>query len=69
LSGVIYDRKDGSRNQEPGFIAEDVEKIIPNVITYKDGKAEGITYTKIIAYLVESIKSLNNEIKEIKGVN
>jgi hypothetical protein len=39
------------------------------VITYKDGRVEGITYTKIIAYLVESIKSLNNEIKEIKGVN
>lgn len=69
LTGVVYDRKDGSRNCEPGFIAEDVEKIIPNVITYKDGRADGITYTKIIAYLVESIKSLNKEIKEIKGVD
>lgn len=68
LTGVIYDRKDGSRDQEPGFIAEDVEKIIPNVITYKNGRAEGITYTKIIAYLVESVKSLNKEIKELKGV-
>jgi hypothetical protein len=69
LSGFTYDRKDGSRYNEPGLIAEEVEKIIPNVITYKDGRVEGITYTKIIAYLVESIKSLNNEIKEIKGVN
>jgi hypothetical protein len=68
LSGVIYDRKDGSRNQEPGLIAEDVEKVIPNVITYKDGKAEGITYTKLVAYLIESIKSLNKEIEELKGV-
>lgn len=68
LSGVIYDRKDGSRTQEPGLIAEDVEKVIPNVITYKEGKAEGITYTKLVAYLIESIKSLNNEIKEMKGV-
>ena len=68
LSGVVYDRKDGSRNQEPGLIAEEVEKIIPNVITYKEGKPEGITYTKLVAYLIESIKSLNNEIKELKGV-
>lgn len=68
LSGVIYDRKDGSRNQEPGLIAEDVEKVIPNVITYKNGKPEGITYTKLVAYLIESVKYLNNEIKELKGV-
>ena len=65
LSGFIYDRKDGSRYNEPGLIAEEVEKILPNVITYKDGKVEGITYTKIIAYLVEAIKTLD---KEIKGV-
>lgn len=69
LTGVIYDRKDGSKDREPGLIAEEVEKIIPNVITYKNGRAEGITYTKLIAYLIESVKSLNKEIKEIKGVN
>ena len=65
LSGFTYDRKDGSRYNEPGLIAEEVEKVIPNVITYKDGRVEGITYTKIIAYLIEAIKTLD---KEIKGV-
>jgi hypothetical protein len=68
LTGVVYDRKDGSRNNEPGLIAEDVEKIIPNVITYKNGKVDGITYTKLVVYLIESIKSLKQEIKEMKGV-
>jgi hypothetical protein len=63
LSGFTYDRKDGSRYNEPGLIAEEVEKIIPNVITYKDGRVEGITYTKIIAYLIEAIKTLDKEIK------
>jgi hypothetical protein len=68
LQGYIYDRKDGSRTNEPGLIAEEVEKVIPGVITYIDGKVNGITYTKLIAYLVESVKELNNEIRQLKGV-
>jgi hypothetical protein len=67
LTGVVYDRKDGSRMAEPGLLAEEVEKIIPNVITYKDGKADGITYTKLTAYLVEAVKMLNTQIMELKG--
>lgn len=66
LTGVIYDRKDGSRIREPGLIAEDVEKIIPNVITYRDGKIDGITYTKIIAYLIESVKTLNKKLEHMQ---
>lgn len=68
LNAYTYDRKDGSKQNEPGLIAEEVEKVLPNIITYLDGKVEGITYTKLIAYLVESVKSLNNEIKQLKGV-
>jgi hypothetical protein len=67
LVGVTYDRKDGSYKDEPGFIAEDVEKIIPEVVTKNDnGDIYGIRYTKIIAYLVESIKTLKSEIDELK---
>jgi hypothetical protein len=69
LSGVIYDRKDGSSNNEPGFIAEDVLKILPNLVTSdKNGNAEGIRYTKVVAYLVEAIKELKQEIDTLKGV-
>lgn len=67
LTGVVYDRKDGSRMSEPGLLAEEVEKIIPNIITYKDGKVDGITYTKLTAYLVEAVKMLNSQIMELKG--
>lgn len=62
LSGVIYDRKDGSAIEEPGLIAEDVAKILPNVV-----KDDGITYTKLTAYLIEAVKELTNEINILKG--
>lgn len=61
LSGVTYDRKDGSSIMEAGLIKEDVEKILPNVV-----KGEGIQYTKLTAYLIEAVKSLTKEINDLK---
>jgi hypothetical protein len=66
LVGVTYDRKDGTKKSEAGLIAEQVAPIIPNVVTYKDGKPEGINYTKLSAYLIEAVKSLKNEIDMLK---
>ena len=67
LVGVTYDRKDGSQKNEPGLIAEDVYKVIPELVQLKDGKPFGIHYTKLGAYLVECIKSLQSEIDELNG--
>jgi len=67
LVGVTYDRKDGSSKDEAGLIAEEVADVIPNIVTYKDDKPEGINYTKLGAYLVEAIKELKDEIKQLKG--
>lgn len=62
LVGVTYDRKDGSVKGEAGLIKEEVEKIIPNIVA-----GDGINYTKLTAYLVEAIKELKEEIKQLKG--
>jgi len=67
LQGWIYDRKDGSIKNEPGLIAEDVEKIIPEVVSKdNDGKPNSIAYQRIVAYLIESIKELKTEIDDLK---
>jgi len=68
LAAYTYDRKDGSSKNEAGLIAEDVNEIIPNLVTLdKDGKPYGIQYTKLTAYLVEAVKSLKEEIDRLKG--
>jgi hypothetical protein len=66
LKGVTYDRKDGTSQNEAGLIAEQVNKILPNLVT-KDakGKPTGIHYTKLTAYLIEAVKSLQSEIDEL----
>lgn len=67
LVGVIYDRKDGSSKNEAGLIAEETDKILPNLVTKDNqGNPEGINYTKITAYLIEAIKTLKADIDELK---
>jgi hypothetical protein len=67
LKGVIYDRKDGSRKDEPGLIAEDVNQYLPNLVSTKDGIIEGISYTRLIAYLIEAVKELKTELEVLKS--
>jgi hypothetical protein len=67
LMGVTYDRKDGSSKNEAGLIAEDVAKVLPNIVSDKEGKPEGIQYTKLTAYLIECIKELNAKIERLEG--
>jgi hypothetical protein len=68
LNGVTYDRKDGTTKNEAGLIAEDVFKILPNLVTLnKEGNPEGINYTKLTAYLIEAVKELKNELDLLKG--
>ena len=67
LTGVTYDRTDINKH-EAGLIAEDVYKHAPDLVALdKNGKPYGIHYTKISAYLIECIKSLQVEINELKG--
>ena len=68
LVGVTYDRKD-NKEHEAGLIAEDVNKVLPDLVS-KDlnGDPHGIKYSKLTAYLIEAIKSLKQEINDLKKV-
>lgn len=67
LNGYIYDRKDGTRKNEAGLIAEEVDSVIPNIVSKNSqGQPESIAYQRLVAYLVESIKELKAEIERLK---
>jgi hypothetical protein len=67
LTGVTYDRKD-TNEHEAGLIAEHVEQVLPLLVSYDDdGTVNGVKYTKMIAYLIEAVKSLKAEIDELKN--
>lgn len=57
----IKDNKDNV-----GFIAQEVEQIIPSIVSDTD-EYKAIAETKIIAYLVGAIQELDKELKELEN--
>ena len=69
--------KDNNK-QDVGFIAQEVEEVIPEVVQTKkgfintDGEEEGIedmktiSYPKLIPYLVDTIQELTKRIEELE---
>jgi hypothetical protein len=57
LRGVSYDLK-GSGKHEVGVIAEEVGKVVPELVTYENnGKdARGVDYSRLTALLIEATK-------------
>jgi len=59
LTGVTYLRKDYNNSKEyMGLIAQDVEKVIPQVVGQLDD-IKTVAYGNIVALLIESIKELH----------
>jgi hypothetical protein len=70
LNPVTYDRKNNISKNEAGLIAEEVVNILPNIVT-KDGNGnpEGINYTKLSVYLIDAVKTLKQEIEDLRNGN
>tara|TARA_B000000475_G_scaffold272122_1_gene272026 strand:- start:16938 stop:22325 length:5388 start_codon:yes stop_codon:yes gene_type:complete len=66
LQGVLYTNK-FTKNRHAGLIAQDVKKIIPEVVVEDDENILGIEYGNMIGFIVESIKELTFEIKNMKS--
>ena len=50
-----------TNEHEIGMIAEEVEKVFPEAIWYKDGKVEGLKLLPLIALTVKAIQELKLE--------
>lgn len=73
LNGVYYDwDKEHGGGHDIGMIAEDVGKVIPEVVSYEENKkdATGLDYARLVALLVEAVKdqqkAIENQQKQIE---
>jgi ethanolamine utilization protein EutQ (cupin superfamily) len=67
LEGVSYElKRHESSRRHIGLIAQDVEQVVPEVISETDGY-KTIAYGNMVALLVEAIKELKVELDEIKS--
>jgi hypothetical protein len=64
LRGVEFTWKE-SGHKDFGFIAEEVGKVLPQLVSYEaDGKsAIGMDYSKITSLLVECVKSQQSQLE------
>ena len=68
LQPKIYDRKDGSRIDEIGLIAEEVYKVLPNIVCKnEDDSIEGLDYSKLVPVLLGAIKELKARIEQLEN--
>ena len=67
LKGVEYNwRNNGKKGM--GLIAQDIEKIIPYLVTENEN-GKSVMYQNMIGLLIEAIKELKEEINQLKGDN
>lgn len=68
LEGVYYNRiDDESKTKEIGFIAQDVNEVVPELVTYaEDVDQYGVKYQNTTALLVEAVKELTQQVNDLK---
>ena len=58
----------GTGQRQAGVIAQEIEKVLPEVVVQnEDNGYLTVAYGNIVALLIEAIKELSNEVKELKG--
>ena len=67
LCGVTFDWKSTGKH-DIGLIAEDVEKIIPEVVLHEENSenAQGLDYSRLVAVLIEAVKQQQGQIEELQ---
>lgn len=66
LRGVSFDFKESKQNQI-GVIAQEVEKIIPEVVGENPDGYKGVQYGNLVGLLIEAIKEQQEQINQLKS--
>jgi hypothetical protein len=73
ISGNIYDWKKGFENihshtgRDIGVIAQEIEKVLPEIVIDRETGYKAVQYEKIIPLLIEAIKELSVKVKELEN--
>jgi hypothetical protein len=73
ISGNIYDWKEGydevhsHKGNDVGVIAQEIEQILPQIVTNRDNGFKAVQYEKIIPLLIEAIKELSEKIDSLEN--
>jgi hypothetical protein len=68
LQGVTYRSKVNGK-KEIGVVAEDVERVIPEVVSRdpQTNEVQGVDYSRLAALLIEAVKTQQQQIQQLKA--
>ena len=69
IRGVTYlrkDRKEGDETRKAGVIAQEVEKVLPEVVIEQEN-GKSVDYGNMVSLLIEAIKEQQVQIEELKS--
>jgi hypothetical protein len=67
LRPVTYYYKDGNPRQQVGFIAEEMDSVLPELVVYDDeGRPNAINYEYLVANLTKGIQQQQSQINQIR---
>lgn len=71
IQGIEFDwieKEDvhGNSGHDIGVIAQEIEKILPDVVTTRDSGYKAVKYEKIVPLLIEAIKDLSKQVDGLK---
>jgi hypothetical protein len=65
--GVMYDRIDTGEKNGIGFIAQELELEIPDLVKTDDKGMKSVKYQNMVAVLTEAVKEQQKQIEELKN--
>lgn len=69
IKGVSWDWNELSDKEghDVGVIAQDLEKVLPELVTTRDTGYKAVRYDKIVALLIEAVKEQQKELNELRS--
>ena len=54
------------KGKDYGVIAQEIEEVLPELVQNRENGYKAVKYDKLVSLLIEGIKELSQEVKELK---
>lgn len=72
LNGCTYNLKSDADSENPqlhmGLIAQEVEKVVPEVVATSDNGIKGVAYSNLVGLLIEAVKEQQSKIDSLEVI-
>jgi hypothetical protein len=57
----------GNRGHDVGVIAQEIEEVLPEIVTTRESGYKAVKYEKIVPLLIEAVKELKAEVDSLRS--